>query len=258
MIEIEELWTSGSLSFLEDLNERVELKIDESNVTNLSIAHFSIKNVGQKEILKTDFHQNLQIKVNEPWEIIGISADYTKPKHVELEWISIDNNISELKPMLINPNDYYQASVYITNTEFDSQADEEARPKFQWSARITNLHEIRIKGQDDRIVKYWVGFHFNNMDGLLFIFISLALSCLTAYLLCLSLNMFILDPKGIMLVVVSGIFSITSATIITGNLVGQYMGRYNALPIWLICGVHFIALLYAVITIVKRSNQSES
>jgi len=257
-IEIEELWISGSLSFLRDLDERVELKIDKKNVSNISIAHFSIENIGKKEIEAADFHKNLEVKVDEPWEIIGISTDWTKPKDVELEWNRVDDREFELGPMLINPSDYYQVLIYLTNNKFDSSADENEKPEIQWNARVKNLHNIKFKGREQSNVNYFIRIYFERFDAVWFVLISTILTFLTSFLLISSIGKIFSTVHTILFTIITGAISITSATIITGNILGYSMGGYNGWPIWLICGLHFIALSLSFFLFMLKNKEGEN
>jgi len=256
-IEIEELWITGSLSILRDLDERVELKIDEKTVSNISIAHYSIENIGKKEIEGTDFHKNLNVKVEEPWEIISISTDWTRPEDVELKWTRVDNRGFELEPMLINPSDYYRVLVYLTNNKFDSTADENEKPIVQWNARVTNLHKIKIKGKEQSKINYFIKIHFNEFDAAWFVLISSILTFITSYILISSIGTIFSTASTILFTILTGAISITSATIITGNILGYYMGGYNGWLIWLICGLHFIVLSAAFFLLMLKNKGAE-
>lgn len=113
----------------------VTLTVNGQTIDHLFIESTQLRNVGRTPILPSEFHENLSVNVERPWNIVAVESPKKSPG-VQLRWKPISDTRFEAEPALINPGDVVTTNVYLTNTQFKEKQSE---PSVDWRARITNL-----------------------------------------------------------------------------------------------------------------------
>ena len=130
---------TSSLSGLGNI-ATVSIVIDKTPIKNLVLSVDSIKNVGSRAIIPSDFYEPLSINVPKPWKILLVKNTGGEKFPV---WKKINDQRFQASPKLLNPGDSITISLYATNTENDHLTVMQAfQLKPTWKAHILNLQAI--------------------------------------------------------------------------------------------------------------------
>jgi hypothetical protein len=144
-----ELTTFGGINPLRDLSAlgdpaTISVIVENQTFNNLVIVEAIFSNAGEVPILPSEYHKNLSVSVNEPWNIVAVENEGRFFTGVPVSWKRINDKSFEAEPALLNSGDRVLARVYLTNTEFAGglASEETPEPEVEWNVRITNLREF--------------------------------------------------------------------------------------------------------------------
>src|SRR5690606_26891814 len=95
------------------------------------------ENTGRSPITPDDFVRNLRVRVEPPWELVGVGNSVDDKRELRLDWTRIDEWTYEAKPFLFNPGDRLHEPIYATSSEDVEEYADVPEPKV--TARIVNL-----------------------------------------------------------------------------------------------------------------------
>lgn len=212
---------------LSDLMEgpvAVTLTVNGQTIDHLLIESTTLRNVGRTPILPSEFHENLSVNVERPWNIVAVESPKKSPG-VQLRWKPISDSRFEAEPVLINPGDEVTTNVYLTNTQFK---EKESEPNIDWRARITNLRAFdEISGE--RTVSYSVSISLSDWAVLFTIVSALLFQAVYLHLMLRAGVLCGWTWRSITLVLGAGLLSFaaaeSSATYLFGNDFNEMFGR---------------------------------
>jgi hypothetical protein len=125
--------TLSLLSVKDNIKDKIEIKYDGQQVTNLYLTTASIKNIGNVPIRQSAFVSPIRIRYNE--KIIDCTVIRMIPKGIDIKLnLNVDENLVECEFDLLNPKDSF-------TLQFISL---EKLSKVSIICRIEGLSEIKV------------------------------------------------------------------------------------------------------------------
>ncbi|QND44660.1 hypothetical protein HB780_02440 (plasmid) [Rhizobium lusitanum] len=140
---------TGPTDPLSDLKEtKVDLNVSVSsegqNVDRLIFYQTSITNSSNVPILPSDFFGNMKLVSKQPWQIVAIGRSKYELAHgVVASWARQSDNEFDSPPILLNPGEALNVTVYLTAPEaiISAQKFDDPAP-IAWDMHIANLASL--------------------------------------------------------------------------------------------------------------------
>jgi hypothetical protein len=131
--------TIDPLTDLSSLGDKVAVYIQDRVIERLFIEQTYLENIGSTPIEPEDFHENISVNVDEPWQIIAVeNSELFKNMAVQVDWRKVSETRVEAASTLLNPGDTVVSVVYITSKPGAVLKNDE-KPTVNWKAHITNM-----------------------------------------------------------------------------------------------------------------------
>lgn len=174
-VTILEGYSFNPIDFGEDANIRISMIVNGEQVSDVQVFQYRLKNTGKAPILPEHFVEPIRISTQKPSKILAIEKYWSYPKELSVNWKKLNNTSFQLKPLLLNPGDYFTFLVFISSestaplksdakkdtkininnrvsnnsTNGDAASEQSAReqPKPSWAGRIVNVSMLKILNQ---------------------------------------------------------------------------------------------------------------
>jgi hypothetical protein len=248
------------LSDLQNAGNAIITSVEDASgkkLDNLYAPLIVLTNNGEAPILPSDFFGKIRLRTKDPWAILAINSDAEKGSP-GLVWHKISGTEFEAEPLLINPGDNINSTVYLTSKTI--QTDAIPNPPLDWDMRIANLSQIEYFGsgssaqsQFPQLLNINVFYSGNSLLLLLGMFVAY----LAVYIYYLSAFKYLSSTiKTVSLVVAAALFSIMAAdvseTYLTQSL--KTISQTLNAPILLL---NFCALWWIAYQIRQKAAQTE-
>ncbi|HMG15205.1 MAG TPA: hypothetical protein VK590_07160 [Saprospiraceae bacterium] len=114
-----------------NIKDKIIITYDGKITTNLRLISIKIINIGRLPLLKTDFDKDIHILFDKMATLIDVDIIKKNPENLDII-IEVNNNQISIKPLLLNPNEYF-----IVKTILDSSITD-----FDILCRIADISEI--------------------------------------------------------------------------------------------------------------------
>jgi hypothetical protein len=130
------------------LGKRIGMRfsIDEGGTfNNITSQNFILQNTGTTPIQPKDFAEPFTVTVSPPWKIISVESSQDT---ISVDWKRRKDTMFVGAPLLINPGDSLEQTVYATNTAYQKGQSPETQSKFELkvTARIVNMKGFSTPG----------------------------------------------------------------------------------------------------------------
>lgn len=133
-IGIERISLNNIIEIDSKYKNSIEVKFQDKNVDKLWLLILKFSNKGNTPIEKKDFESPILISFDSKNEILNNEAISSNPKDLNVK-ITKTNNIIELAPLLLNPNDSFALRFMISG----------GSPEYKVTSRISGIKEISHK-----------------------------------------------------------------------------------------------------------------
>ncbi|UJS26155.1 hypothetical protein [Thiothrix winogradskyi] len=107
----------------EELADRVAVTFDGQLVKNIRLVIFGVKNSGNQPILINDFEgRSMRFTFGENAKVLSTEIIHQSPHNLGCSLEVVEDTI-QVKPLLLNSNDYFVVQVLVTAPEINMQAD---------------------------------------------------------------------------------------------------------------------------------------
>lgn len=248
----------------------LSLNIRGQSANNFIIGKQWIRNAGDAPILPTDYHEKISINVQNPWKILAVENSGDLPNAIQFKWKKVTDTKFEAEPALLNPGDIVSTNIYLSHTNVGKPpyTGRSSAVNTEWKTRIVNMNdfidvpyyslEFNKPGAKNEI--YGCQLFLYGWNYVFVIVVACLFFSLYLHLLGVSGSINKINPKSIVVIVISGLLSFaaaeSSATYLIPNFfikVGGVSHLMNA-P-WLI--LHMLFILYFYSKIKKQKTATE-
>lgn len=144
------------IDFPDGIRDRTRLLIDGREAKSVKFHRFMIINQNSNPILPSDFIEPLVVSVSEKRQIITIQSNKADEfshggsyehylarqsieSFVESDWSELNSNTYKLKPLLLNPGDGLEITIYTSPISDTVDTVDFEQIDFQWTCRIINV-----------------------------------------------------------------------------------------------------------------------
>jgi hypothetical protein len=242
---------TGAVDILDDLRNAGDaistsvIDAKGNKIDNIYSSTIYLVNSGSAPILASDFDGKVKLTTKEPWSIITVRNN-TESGLPQFNWRKVNNTELEADPILINPGDLIDSTVYLTSG--DPKPDVTSGPLI-WDVRIANLRQIDYTNSNPvaqptfpELLNVRVDYVGNN----LLIFLLVFVAYFSAYVYFLSEQGYLSSRLTLVVyVVAAALFGLFAADVTVTYLTGPFDKINHALnaPI-LIC--NFLLLCWIV------------
>ena len=161
----------------------VQVNAEGKVLRNLFVELTTLRNSGHAAIVPDDIYENISLSTEAPWRIIAVTNKSDAGQSIAFTWERVSDTQFKALKALINPGDFLAATVYLTRMSDDIS---EKDPPLIWSARISNLPEIK-KQATETFELQQPGFLpvalYLGGNGLLFVLFSFSIYALSYFYL---------------------------------------------------------------------------
>jgi hypothetical protein len=129
----------------EELADRVVVTFDGQPVKNIKLVIFGVKNSGNQPILVNDFEgRSLRFTFGENAKVLSTEIIRQLPQNLGCSFDVLDDTV-QVKPLLLNVNDYFVVQALVTVPEVNMQADSRI-------VGVSRLSALSVQKPDYRVV----------------------------------------------------------------------------------------------------------